>query len=169
MAKRVSKKSLEYIRPQPGTFTLESFPGHEFRFRKISIDDEAWCVEKLGVPIHELVSREKVQAADLCRLYFHLLVEDDKKLFFPVEEDVTDYDTGEKKKETIAGSRLFMRAVSGGVELILIGDAFLKTFFSSRPITDLPDDLKKTLLALVEKGEKAKATKGEPEKETQTP
>jgi hypothetical protein len=157
-AKKISKKSLSYVRPVPGSFELEKFPGHEFRFRKITLDDEAWCVEKLGASPFEIMSRDKVQASELCRLYFHFLVDSDKERFFPIEEEVTDYDTGEKKKEVVAGWKRFMRSIDGGsiTEMLLIARAFAATIFASRPITDLPDELKKSLLNLVEKAEKKK-------------
>jgi hypothetical protein len=147
-AKKASKKSLTYVRPQPGTFTLEAFPGIEFRFRKVTVDDEAWCEETLGKTPWAVLLQKKEQSAVLCRMLFHFLHEDDKGHFTPIEEEKLDYDTGKTEVRLVAGYKRFMRSIDGGspTEIILITQAFTKTLLASKPIDTLPDDLKKSLL-----------------------
>lgn len=145
--KKVSKKSLEYVRPELGTFTLVAFPGVVFRFRKLSIDDESWCLQTFGSDPWTFINRQKAQAAELCRMYFHFLDDESKSHFKPEREKKMDYDTGEEKEELITGYRQFMRKIDGGslTEMLLIASAFAKTLIASRPISDLPEELKKSL------------------------
>jgi hypothetical protein len=146
--KKLNKKSLEYVRPDTGRFELNTFPGVEFRFRKISIDDEAWAVETFGKSPWEIITGKSAQAADLCRLYFHFLTDDGKQRFIPVRKKEMDYETGEEKDVVISGPRLFMQSIDGGslTEMVLISRAFVQTVVASRPISELPDDVKKSVL-----------------------
>ena len=52
----------------------------------------------------------------------------------------------------------FMRAIDGGsmTEMTLIALAFAKTLFASRPISDLPEDVKKKVLEMVRTNEEKK-------------
>jgi hypothetical protein len=149
--KKPSKASLEYVRPEPGTFNLVAFEGVEFRFRKITIDDEAWAKEHFGKTIWEIINESSVEAAQVCRLYFHFLEDGFKALFPPERVEVVDYENGGKKEELLNGPKKFMRAIDGGslTELTLIALAFAKTVFASRPISDLPEDVKKKVMELV--------------------
>jgi hypothetical protein len=150
--KPAPKKALAYTRPQPGTFTLNKFPGVDFRFRMISIDDEAWCLENLGNTPGTIISSKTATSAELCRLYFHFLEDDCKARFIPEEAESINYDTGKKETVVVPGYRLFMKSIDGGslTEILLIARAFLKTLLASRPISDLPDEVKKNLMAQIE-------------------
>lgn len=159
MTKKVSKKSIEYVRPPLGRFRIEKFPDHEFRFRKITVDDEAWCIENLGSTPAGIVTSKVQEAEKLCELYFNFLEDDDKELFIPVKRKVRNYKTGEETDEIIPGHKLFMQSISGGLaELTMIGYEFVKTMLACRPISELPEDIKKSLL----KSTKKVAAKSEP-------
>ncbi len=165
--KKVNKKSIEYVRPEPGSFDLKAFPGHVFKFKKIVIDDEAWVMETFGKPTWEVINSKEAMASDLCRLYFHFLEDQDKAKFPPEQVEEMNYETGVKGMNLINGPKKFMRAIDGGslTEMMLIAHAFLKTLIASRPISDLPDDLKKSVLGIIEKGKKKTAPKEEKELE----
>lgn len=151
------KKTIEYVRPRPGTFGLEKFPGVEFTFRIISIDDEAWCVQNLGKKPWDVMTSDTASAVDLCRLYFYFLTDEGKIHFVPFKKEEMDFETGLTKEVIISGPRLFMQSIDGGslTEMTLIGRAFLQTIFASRPISELPEDIKKNLMDWVKKNQKA--------------
>lgn len=161
--KKPSKKSAAYARPQPGTFGLLAFPGVEFEFRKIMVDDEAWAEEQFGVGVYEFASQTRNQVKDLCRLYFHFLKPESQALFKPEEMESTDPETGAVKKELVTGSVKLMRSIQGGslTELLMMSHAFAKTLAASRPMSELPEDLKKSLEELVLKA-KEKAPEANP-------
>lgn len=160
--KRVPKKtSLEYTRPTPGTFTLETFPGVTFRFRKITIDDEAWVSEHFeGRSPWAIMTAPKAQAAELCRLYFHFLEDRSKEHFVPETKKERDYETGEEREVVVSGPRLFMQSIDGGnlTEMTLISHAFTKTILASRPISALPEEVKKSLQKWIDAQEKSEAS-----------
>jgi len=160
--KKSPKKSLEYARPEPGTFELRAFPGVVFRFRKITIDDEAWCIDTLGGAIGDIIRREKERAGVLCRLYFHCLTDEGKRHFLPEKRVEVDYENGGEKEVVVSGPRLFMQAIDGGsvTEIIMIARAFLKTIAASRPIDDLPEDLKKSVMKWLAEDKKPKPEPG---------
>lgn len=145
--KKVNKKSLEYVRPELGEFNLKAFPGHTFKFKKITVDDEAWVQDTFGVTAWSIVAQKKAQLSDVCRLYFRFLDDESKKLFPPEEVEELDYETGETKKFLLNGPKKFMRSIDGGAlaEVLMIGQAFIKTLLSCRPISDLPEEVKKSL------------------------
>jgi hypothetical protein len=151
--KKVSKKSLEYVRPQFGSFDLRAFPSVEFKFKKISIDDEMLVKEKFGQHSWEIVSKGTAEASELCRLYFLFLTDESKAYFKPEEIEELDYETNETKKVLINGPKKFMRSIDGGnmTEMLLIADAFVKTLIASRPMSDLPEEIKKNILEAAEK------------------
>lgn len=148
-----SKKSIEYVRPTPGTFTLVKFPGVEFSFRLINVDDESWCMSKFEKLPWAVMTAEKSMAADLCTLYFNFLTDECKQRFVPVRKEEMDYETGETKEIIVSGPRLFMQSIDGGniVEMTLISHAFLQTILASRPIDSLPEEIKKNLLKQIQK------------------
>ncbi len=149
--KKINKKSIEYVRPEPGSFNLAAFPGVEFKFKKIFLDDEAWVIDTFGKNIWEIINNKQVHAADLCRMYFRFLEDASKVHFKPEEIETLDYETNEVKKELVNGPKKFMRSIDGGsvTELILIAQAFLKTLIASRPISDLPEDVKKNVMEAI--------------------
>lgn len=150
--KRVNKKSLDYVRPQPGKFTLEAFPNVEFKFRKMTIDDDAWAEATFGMNPYAMISQKTANTEDLCRLYFHFLDAESKTHFKPITEKEPDYEKGGEKETLIPGHRRFMKSIGAGlVEVFMIANAFGETLLSSRPISDLPEELKKNLMAQVEK------------------
>lgn len=151
--KKPSKKSLEYVRPTPGHFELQAFPGVVFHFRKVTLDDEPWVLETFGKSIWEIMSADKVEAKDLCRLWFHFLDDTSKSHFKPEKKQEMDYDSGEMKEVLYAGWRQFMRAIDGGLcEILMVSKAFLETILSARPLDDLHDEaLKKRVLSRLEK------------------
>lgn len=161
---KVNKKAVEYVRPQRGTFTLNAFPDREFHFRKITVDDDAWVSQTFGKGIGELLHQGKAETAELCRLYFHFLDDEDKLLFPPERRTVVDYEQGGEKEELINGPKKFMQSIDGGslTELLMISQAFVKTLIASRPISDLPDDLKKSLQAGIEKAKAENAQANPP-------
>lgn len=157
--KQPSKKSIEYVRPQPGTFTLEKFPGVEFKFRLITIDDESWCIEKLGkTPWGMIKPGAEAMAADLCRMYFHFLTDGSKRKFVPEEREEMDYETGKTNKVIVSGPRLFMQSVDGGsiTEITIIGHAFLQTLLASRPLDAMPEEMKKKVQEWIRKEQSKK-------------
>jgi hypothetical protein len=162
--KTTSKKSLGYTRAQPGIFSLEKFPGVEFKFRIITVDDEAFCHKSFGKTPWELMTSTSIMAADLCRLYFHFLTDDSKKNFIPERRTEIDYETGEEKEVVISGPRLFMQSIDGGspTEMMLIGKAFFDTLASSCPLENLPDDLKKTVLEAIKRKQEQSKTEAGP-------
>lgn len=151
--KKVNKKALEYVRPAFGSFNLKAFPGFEFKFKKISIDDESWVKQNMGRHSWEIINSDKAEAAELCRLYFHFLENEGKTKFPPETIEEMDYETGEKKSVLLNGPKKFMQSIDGGslTEMLLIAQAFLMTMVASRPMSDLPEDLKKTVLESIKR------------------
>lgn len=159
--KKINKKAIEYVRPEPGIFDLKAFPGIEFKFRKIWIDDEAWINQTFNKNVWEMMNNSAASSADLCRMYFNFLT-DESKLHFPPEKvEELNYETGEKEQVLLNGPKKFMRSIDGGsmVEITLIAQAFLKTLLASRPLDDLPEEIKKNILTRYQdtKKEKKKA------------
>lgn len=151
--KKVNKKALDYVRPQMGHFDLKAFPGVTFSFRKITLDDDPWCVKNLGASPWAIINSEKNDALTLCRMYFHFLTPESQEHFPAVKEESKDDDTGEVKERFVTRPEAFMRAIDGGntVELLLVANAFAETLFSSRSVNDLPEALKKSLMKQAEK------------------
>jgi hypothetical protein len=142
--KKVSKKSLEYVRPQPGKYTLEAHAGREFRFRKPTVDDTAWCEATFGQDPMGMIQQKKAPLADLCRLFFRYLDDESKAAFAPREYSAVDDETGIATKVTLGGWRRMMKDIEGGIpEVLSISLAFAQTIFASRPISEMSDEEKK--------------------------
>ena len=153
--KKVNKKSIEYVRPQMGSFDLKAFPGRVFTFRKMNLSDDPWCKKNLGAVPGEIIRSEKMEALTLCRMYFHFLTEESQDHFQALTETKKDDDTGKEVETFVTRPEVFMRTIDGGntVELMLIANAFLETLINSRSLNDLPESLKKSLLEVLEKAQ----------------
>lgn len=139
---KISKKSLTYIRPEMGRFTLEALPGVELRFRKFDLDDYAWVESTFGRPLEQLSQPggEGVMTSTLARIWFRVLDEESKSHFPPKVETVIDYEsTGEKQEITVPGWQRFMRAISVGEARNKVNMAFTVTMMAGKSLSDIPD------------------------------
>lgn len=121
---------LEDIIPKDSEFYLAA-KQKNYRVRKIGLADKIWLRQVYGDRIQSVLASGNM--AEVCKIVFHQLFEEDKKDFAASEEEFMD-EEGITSKKLVGGAALLMKFVNGTSEEIAMLKALIHAIGISEPM-----------------------------------
>lgn len=143
----MEKFDLNYISPQPATFTLAAIPDREFHLRPVSLADQAWMRDKFGDRLQSIF--KFAQFDELVRIVFHQLIPEDQAFFQKKSVKFVSED-GETCEMFLGGVKLLQSLVFGPTEAMKVVESLTTAIGVSRAMLDKIETLESEKKSLTE-------------------